>query len=97
MNVKISIELTEAQMAFAERKVREGTYGSVAEVVSMGLQEMILSDENNAHVLQAVDSMADLIRQRLELPDDQWLAMDEADTLFDDLNKRLLEKYGSAT
>jgi antitoxin ParD1/3/4 len=93
MNVKISIELPENQIEFAERKVREGAYVSISEVISESMRDTMLAEHDEADV-DPLLGMKDEIRRRLELPDDQWIRMDENDTMFADLEARLKAKFG---
>jgi antitoxin ParD1/3/4 len=89
MNVKISIELPKRQLEFAERKVREGAYASVSEVIAESLQDTMLAEHENMDRDDPVLAMKDEIRRRLELPDDQWIRMDENDTMFEDLRAHI--------
>lgn len=95
MNVKISIELSENQLEFAERKVREGAYTSVSEVIAESLRDTMLAEGENADQSDPVWEMRHEIRRRLQTPDDQWITMDENDTMFEDLEARLRAKFGA--
>jgi antitoxin ParD1/3/4 len=83
MNVKISIELPESQLEFAERKVREGAYASVSEVIAESMRDTMLAEHERGD--DPVMAMKDEIRRRLELPDDQWLSEEEFEQHFDKL------------
>eukprot|EP01035_Chromulina_nebulosa_P013897 gene13896-biopygen11808 len=76
MNVKISIELPEHQLAFAERKVREGAYASVSEVIADSLRDVMMAENDRKDERRDEDdpiwAMRDEIRRRVALPDDQW-------------------------
>jgi len=96
MNVKISIELPERQLEFAERKVREGVYASVSELVEERIRDLMLAERGDVPDGDPVAAMADEIRRRLETPDDQWIRMDENDDMFERLRTRLREKHGSS-
>ena len=88
MNVKISIELPERYLEFAEGMVRDGAYGSLSELVEEHLRELMLSrhdDRPTQEQLDAVMSMKDEIRRRMELPDDQWLSEEAFDKELDRL------------
>ncbi|MDB5522742.1 MAG: hypothetical protein JWM58_505 [Rhizobium sp.] len=85
MNVKISIELPEHQLEFAERKVREGAYASVSEVITESLRDSMLAEHDNKDANDPVAAMADEIRRRLQTPDDQWLSEEEFEKHFDKL------------
>ena len=97
MNVKVSIELPERHLEFAERMVREGGYGSLSELFEEHLRDMMLAEHDkplSKEQLDSVMSMKDEIRRRMELPDDQWVPMDESDTMFENIRARLRAKYG---
>ena len=99
MNVKVSIELPERHLEFAERMVREGGYGSLSALFEEHLRDMMLAEHDRTlsqEQLDSVMSMKDEIRRRMELPDDQWITMDENDTMFEDLRANLRRKYGSS-
>jgi antitoxin ParD1/3/4 len=92
MNVKISIELPERQLEFAKRKAREGGYASISEVIAEMLRDNMLAEHDKPANHDPVMAMKDEIRRRMELPDDQWIPMDESDTMFDDLKRYAQEK-----
>ena len=97
MNVKVSIELPERQLEFAERKVREGGYGSLSELFEEHLRDMMLTEHDqplSQEQLKSVTAMKDEIRRRMETPDDQWLSEEESDEMFARLDARLSAKYG---
>ena len=87
MNVKVSIELPERYLQYAEGLVRDGAYGSLSELVEEHLRDLMQSNhqEPTQEQIDAVTAMADEIRRRMASPPDQWLEMDENDTMFDDL------------
>jgi len=98
MNVKVSIELPELFVEFAENMVRDGAYGSISELVEEHLRDMMLAQHDKKPTqehMDAVTGMKDEIRRRMELPDDQWIRMDENDTMFSDLRKHIREKIES--
>jgi antitoxin ParD1/3/4 len=76
MNVKISIELPENQLEFAERMVREGNYASVSEIMQEHVRDLMLA-EHDKTTDDPVMAMKEEIRRRLETPDDQWLNEEE--------------------
>jgi antitoxin ParD1/3/4 len=94
MNVKVSIELPERYLEFAEGMVRGGAYGSLSELVEEHLRDLMLAqrDEPTQEQMDAVTAMKDEIRRRMESPEDQWIPMDENDTMFDDLMRYADEK-----
>jgi antitoxin ParD1/3/4 len=97
MNVKVSIELPERYLEFAEDMVRDGAYGSLSELVEEHLRDLMLAQHDNKPTQEHMDyltAMKDEIRRRMELPDDQWIRMDENDTMFEEIRARLREKYG---
>jgi len=96
MNIKISIELPERQVEFIERKVREGVYASPSDFFAEQVRDVMLAENDDAGVDDPVLAMKDEILRRMQLPDDQWIVMDENDDMFERLAARLEEKYGSA-
>lgn len=77
MNVKISIELSEQQLEFAERLVSQGTYASISDLVQDQIRDLMLGADDIDGEPDPVAAMADEIRSRAELPDDQWLTQEE--------------------
>lgn len=88
MNVKISIELTENQLEFAERLVREGNYASVSELVQEQIRDLMLGEDEKPADEDPVMAMKDEIRRRMELPDDQWLTEEEFEKHYEELLRR---------
>jgi antitoxin ParD1/3/4 len=87
MNVKISIELSERQAEFIDRKVREGAYASPSDFFAEQVRDVMLAEQDVAAVDDPVLAMKDEILRRMQLPDDQWIPMDENDTMFEDLER----------
>jgi antitoxin ParD1/3/4 len=85
MNVKISIELPETLLEFAERKMHEGAYSSVSDVIAESLRDTMLAERDETSVDDPLLAMKDEIRRRLEPPDDQWLSEEEFEKHFDKL------------
>lgn len=82
MNVKVSIELPERYLEFAEGMVRDGAYGSLSELVEEHLRDLMLARHDDAPTQEQLDSvmaMKDEIRRRMETPQDQWLSEEEFD------------------
>ena len=97
MNVKISIELSERQAEFVDRKVREGAYASPSDFFAEQVRDVMLAEQEGVAIDDPVLARKDEILRRMQLPDDQWIPMDENDTMFERLAARLEEKYGSKT
>jgi antitoxin ParD1/3/4 len=100
MNVKVSIELPERYVEFAEGMVKDGAYASISEIVEEHIRDLMLAKRDmerplTQEQLDSVMSMKDEIRRRMELPDDQWIPMDENDDMFERLDARLKAKYGA--
>ena len=96
MNVKVSIELPERYLEFAEDMVRDGSYASLSELVEEHLRDLMLArhdDKPTQEQMDSVTAMADEIRRRMQTPEDQWIRMDENDTMFEDIRARLRAKY----
>lgn len=82
MNVKVSIELPERVLEFAEGMVRDGAYGSLSEIFEEHLRYKMLErsdDEPTQEQMDSVTAMADEIRRRMRTPKDQWLSEQEFD------------------
>ena len=81
MNVKVSIELPERYLEFAEGIVRGGVYGSLSELVEEHLRNLMLAqrDEPTQEQMDAVTAIKHEIRRRMESPADQWLSEEEFD------------------
>jgi antitoxin ParD1/3/4 len=92
MNVRIYVDLSEQQMAFAERKAREGGYASVADVIVELVRDDMLAEYDKPANHDPVMAIKDEILRRMELPDDQWVRMDENDTMFPDLRAHIKEQ-----
>ncbi|MGN7292120.1 hypothetical protein [Rhizobium sp. SAFR-030] len=93
MNVKTTIELPEHLLRLAERLVEEGQYPSVDKVVAAGLDELMrTADQLTPEQDRLVASLADTIRERAALPEDQFIDM-ETDNLFDRVKRRLAQTH----
>jgi antitoxin ParD1/3/4 len=92
MNVKISIELSEQQLEFAERLVSQGAYASISDLVQDQIRDLMLGADDIDGEPDPVAAMADEIRRRTELPDDQWIPVGESDSLFEDLRSHARKK-----
>ena len=90
MTIKTTIALSEDHLRYAEKLVENGQYPSVSSVIEAGLEQMMAA----ASEQDPVSAMADEINRRMELPRDQWISMDD-DNVFDDVKRRLKERYGS--
>lgn len=89
MTIKTTIALSEDHLRYAEKLVETGQYPSVSSVIEAGLEQMMAA----ASEQDLVSAMADEINRRMELPRDQWISM-EGDNVFDDVKRRLQERYG---
>ena len=79
MTVKSTVSFTDNHHEFAQKKVKEGAYASVSSIVAAGIEQMMQDEaERNA----ALDAMKLAISQRMELPRDNWVSMDDGDDLF---------------
>lgn len=92
MNVKISVELSEQQLEFAERLASQGVYTSISDLVQEQIRDLMLGAEDLEGEPDPVTAMADEIRRRATLPDDQWIAVDDTDSMFEDLRRRASKK-----
>lgn len=85
MNVKISIELSERQAEFIERKVREGAYASPSDFFAEQVRDVMLAENDASAVDDPVLAMKDEILRRLQSPDEDWLSEEEFDKEFEQL------------
>ena len=77
MNINNSITLSDRYLRYAERLVEDGRFPSVEKVVEAGLDELMRAEnELSPEQLEAVHSMGDEIRRRMQTPRDQWLPWD---------------------
>lgn len=86
MTVKTAVSFTDRHHEYAKRKVHEGASASVSSVVAQGIEKLI-QDENERDA--ALVAMSDAIKARMQTPRCEFIAMDESDTLFDDVRARL--------
>ena len=94
MNVKVSIELPERYVEFAEDKVREGVMGSLSELAQEHLRHLMLmrSPELSPKQKDTVMAMKGEIVRRMNTPKDQWITTDVSEKLFGDLRLYADEK-----
>ena len=86
MTVKSTVSFTDTHHEFAQRKVKEGAFASVSSIVAAGIEQLMQDEvERNA----ALEAMQEGIRCRMELPREQWLAMDGTDSMFAKLREHL--------
>jgi antitoxin ParD1/3/4 len=90
MTIKTTIALSEDHLRYAEKLVENGHYPSISSVIEAGLEQMMAA----ASEQDPVSAMAVEINRRMELPRDQWISMDD-DNVFDEVKRRLKERYGS--
>ena len=86
MTVKSTVSFTDKHHQFAVKKVEEGAFASVSSIVAAGLERMMQDEQERDIALQA---MKQVIEQRMQTPDEEWVDMDAGDSLFDDLKNQL--------
>ncbi|MYF89167.1 MAG: hypothetical protein F4186_07315 [Boseongicola sp. SB0676_bin_33] len=89
MTVKTAVSFTERHHEFAKRKVREGSCASVSSLVAQGIERLMQEEGEREAVLAG---MADAIGARMQTPRSEFIEMDESDTVFDDVRRRLLRR-----
>jgi antitoxin ParD1/3/4 len=89
MNVKTTITLPEGHLRYAEKMVEDGVYPSVSSVIEAGLEKMMHGGET----VDPLAGMADEVRRRMELPQDQWISMKD-DNLSDRVKARIARSKG---
>ncbi len=89
MTVKTAVSFTERHHEFAKRKVQEGSCASVSSLVAQGIERLMQEEGEREAVLAG---MADAIRARMQTQRSEFIEMDESDTMFDDVRRRLKRK-----
>ena len=89
MTVKTAVSFTERHHKFAKRKVQEGSCASVSSLVAQGIERLMQEEGEREAVLAG---MADAIRARMQTLRSEFIEMDESDTMFDDVRRRLKRK-----
>ncbi|MGO4437607.1 ribbon-helix-helix domain-containing protein [Rhizobium sp. RAF56] len=85
MTVKTTITLSARHMEFAEKMVKSGGYPSISNVIEAGIEQMMHDERLTT---DALSGMEDEIRERMKLPRDQWVSMDE-DNVFERVRSRI--------
>lgn len=94
MTIKNTITLSDRYMRYAEQQVEDGQFPSVEKVVEAGLDELMRSaDGMTPEHHDAVTAMADVIRERLDTPRDQFIPWD-GDSMAERIKAELDAKYG---
>ncbi|MDM9626588.1 hypothetical protein QTL95_11820 [Rhizobium sp. S152] len=88
MNIKNAVTLSDEDLRYAEELVENGRFPSVSDVISAGLTRMRMLDRVSEDPLAG---MADEIRRRAELPEDQRIPFD-GDTMFDEIRTLIRER-----
>ena len=68
MNVKVSIELPERYLEFAEGMVRDGAYGSLSDLVAEHLRELMLARHDDKPTQEQTDAVMALKEGHLTRP-----------------------------
>ncbi|WP_267552986.1 hypothetical protein [Rhizobium rhizogenes] len=92
MNVKTEITLSERHLRLAEKMVEEGAFPSISSLVEAAIEQIDQITHHDDTTDDAVTRMADEIRRRMELPDDQWLPWDGKE-MASRVKDRLRQKY----
>jgi len=79
MTVKSTVSFTDRHHEFAQKKVKEGAFASVSSIVAAGIEQMM---QDEAERGAALDAMKEAIKRRMDMPREEWVAMDAADDLF---------------
>lgn len=92
MNVKTEIILSEHHLRLAEKMVEEGAFPSISSLVEAAIEQIDQVTHHGDATDDVVSGMADKIRRRMELPDDQWLPWDGKE-MASRVKARLRQKY----
>lgn len=94
MTIKNTITLSDRYMRYAEQQVEDGQFPSVEKVVEAGLDELMRAEyELTPEQLDSVMAMADVIRERMDTPRDQFIHWD-GDSMAERIKAELDAKYG---
>ena len=86
MTIKMTVNLPDHVLHYAEQLVEQGSYPSLDSVLAASVEDMMRSHEGAQN--DPLAGMTDELHRRMALPRDQWIAMDE-DDLFDRVRKRI--------
>jgi len=86
MTVKTAVSFTDRHHAFARKKVDEGSFASVSSLVAAGI-EQVMRDEAERET--ALEAMKDTIKRRMETTRNEWVEVDENDSMFANARKHL--------
>ncbi len=86
MTVNSTVSFTNRHHEFAMKKVQDGSYASVSSLAADGIERLMQEEEERKDL---VAGMAGLIKARMETPRPRFVEMDDSDTMFDDLRRRL--------
>lgn len=92
MNVKTEITLSERHLRLAEKMVEEGAFPSISSLVEAAIEQIDQITHHDGTPDDVVSGMADEIRRRMELPEDQWLPWDGKE-VASSVKDRLRRKY----
>lgn len=92
MNVKTEITLSEHHLRLAEKMVEEGVFSSISSLVEAAIEQIDQTTHRDSTTDDVVSGMADEIRRRMELPEDQWLPWDGKETASR-VKDKLRQKY----
>lgn len=92
MNVKTEITLSERHLRLAEKMVEEGAFPSISSLVEAAIEQIDQITHHDGTPDDVVSGMADEIRRRMELPEDQWLPWDGKE-VASSVKDRLRQKY----
>ena len=92
MNVKTEITLSERHLRLAEKMVEEGAFPSISSLVEAAIEQIDQITHHDGTSDDVVSGMADEIRRRMELPEDQWLPWDGKE-VASSVKDRLRQKY----
>lgn len=92
MNVKTEVTLSEHHLRLAEKMIEEGAFPSISSLVEAAIEQIDHIRHHDDAPNDVVSGMADEIRRRIELPDDQWLSWDGKEMALG-VKDRLRQKY----
>jgi len=86
MTVKSSISFTDRHHKFLKQKVEEGVSPSVSSLVASGVERLIQEEAQQQAMLEGLTK---IIEARMQTPEDEWIVVEENDSIFDEARARL--------
>ena len=90
MTIKMTVSLPDHVVHYAERLVQEGRYPSLDRVLAASVEDMMSSRQAGD---DPVSAMAEELRRRMELPEEEWIPWD-GDAMIERITRRRFDQSG---